>query len=241
MPSLWIRFNQKEWGYTRHEKQNFRCLECSKQFSENKEAKLIDEHTRELVRKALLERGSLNGICRIFDVSMPWLLDFIDFIISNLPDDLNAEVSCREGDDIEIAKLEVDELWSFIGNKKNDQCLWLILHKKSRQVLAMQVGPWDKKTAELLFAKLPESLKKAVYFTDKFNAYYETIPWSQHQPVNKQSGQTSYIERFNCTLRQKYARLVRKTLSFSKKLSNHIGLIKYFICDYNKQLRALPV
>ncbi len=139
-------------------------MECSKQFSENKEAKLIDEHTRELVRKALLERVSLNGIYRIFDVSMPRFLDFIDFIISNLPDDLNAEVSCREGDDIEIAKLEVDELWSFIGNKKNDQWLWLVLHKKSRQVLAMQVGSRDKKTAELLFAKLPESLKKSHLF-----------------------------------------------------------------------------
>ncbi|WP_255346659.1 IS1 family transposase, partial [Candidatus Protochlamydia sp. R18] len=52
-----------------------------------------------------------------------------------------------------------------------------------------------------------------------------------HQPVSKQSGQTSYIERFNCTRRQRCARLVRKTLSFSKKLTNYIGLIKYFICD----------
>ncbi|WP_445082291.1 IS1 family transposase [Candidatus Protochlamydia sp. W-9] len=56
------------------------------------------------------------------------------------------------------------------------------------------------------------------------------MPWSQHQPVSKQSGQTSDMERFNCILRQRCARLVRKTLSFSKKLTNHIGLIKYFIC-----------
>ena len=32
-----------------------------------------------------------------------------------------------------------------------------------------------------------------------------------------------YVERFNCTLRQRVSRLVRKTLSFSKKLENHIG------------------
>ncbi|MBS4163547.1 Uncharacterized protein PRO82_000850 [Candidatus Protochlamydia amoebophila] len=42
-------------------------------------------------------------------------------------------------------------------------------------------------------------------------------------------------------LRQRCARLVRKTLSFSKKLTNPIGLIKYFIYDYNGQLRALPI
>ncbi len=110
----------KKNGYTRHEKQNFRCLDCGKQFSESNEAKVINEHTRELIRKTLLERVSLNGICRIFDVSMPWLLDFIDFIVSSLPEDLNAEVICDEGNEIEIAKLEVDELWSFIGNSKRE-------------------------------------------------------------------------------------------------------------------------
>ncbi len=39
--------------------------------------------------------------------------------------------------------------------------------------------------------------------------------------VGKETGKTSYIERFNCTLAQRVSRLVRKTLSFSKKLENH--------------------
>ncbi|MGZ8215805.1 IS1 family transposase, partial [Methylomagnum sp.] len=43
------------------------------------------------------------------------------------------------------------------------------------------------------------------------------------------SGQTSHIERFNNTLRQRVARLARQTLSFSKSLENHIGAIWYFI------------
>jgi hypothetical protein len=37
------------------------------------------------------------------------------------------------------------------------------------------------------------------------------------------------------TLRQRVSRLVRKTLSFSKKVSNHIGAIWYFI-HYNVNL-----
>ena len=32
---------------------------------------------------------------------------------------------------------------------------------------------------------------------------------------------------------QRVPRLVRETLSFSKKLTHHIGAIKYFICHYN--------
>jgi insertion element IS1 protein InsB len=35
---------------------------------------------------------------------------------------------------------------------------------------------------------------------------------------------------------------VRETLSFSKKLANHIGAIKYFICHDNlTKATALPV
>jgi IS1 family transposase len=44
---------------------------------------------------------------------------------------------------------------------------------------------------------------------------------------------TNHIERFNNTLRQPVSRLVRETLSFSKKLAHHIGAIKYFLCHYN--------
>ena len=61
----------------------------------------------------------------------------------------------------------------------------------------------------------------------------------QHWAVGQDSGLTAYVERFNCTLRQRAARLVRKTLSFSKSLTHHIGAIKYFICHYNKQLAAI--
>ncbi len=41
------------------------------------------------------------------------------------------------------------------------------------------------------------------------------------------------MERFNNTLRQRVSRLVRETLSFSKKLENHTGAIKYYLCYHN--------
>ena len=58
----------------------------------------------------------------------------------------------------------------------------------------------------------------------------------RHKAVGKETGKTNYIERFNCTMRQRIARLVRKTLSFSKKLENHIGAIWLFVHHYNKSL-----
>ena len=51
--------------------------------------------------------------------------------------------------------------------------------------------------------------------------------------ANKRASLTNLLERFNNTLRQRVSRLVREALSFSKKLANHIGAIKLFICYYN--------
>jgi hypothetical protein len=61
---------------------------------------------------------------------------------------------------------------------------------------------------------------------------------SGRKAVGKETGKTSYIERFNNTLRQRVGRLVRKTLSFSKQLSNHIGAVWYFVHHYNASLQS---
>ena len=88
-----------------------------------------------------------------------------------------------------------------------------------------------------LWASLPPVYRQyAVAYTDFWEAYEQVIPSKRHRAVGKETGQTNRIERFNCTLRQRVSRLVRKTLSFSKKLENHIGAIWLFIHHYNASL-----
>ncbi len=77
------------------------------------------------------------------------------------------------------------------------------------------------------------------FFFHYWQAYVEVFKDNNHFGVGKDSGLTAYIERFNGTLTQRCSRLVRKALSFSKSLESHIGAIKYFICDYNLQMKAL--
>lgn len=69
--------------------------------------------------------------------------------------------------------------------------------------------------------------------------YEGVIPVAQRRAISKLARKTNHLERFNNTLRQRVSRLVRDTLAFSKKLANHIGAIKFFICDYN--LTKAPV
>lgn len=130
-------------------------------------------------------------------------------------------------------------MWSFVTKKENKQGLWLVMHTANRQIIAFHVGGRGEADAQLLWQKIPPTLKeKACFFTDFWKAYALIIDPDQHRATGKEQGFTNHIERFNNTLRQRCSRLVRETLSFSKKLENHIGAIKYFISHYNQQ-RAL--
>ena len=83
---------------------------------------------------------------------------------------------------------------------------------------------------------------QAMFYTDQYEAYKGVTPAEQHKVITKKARKTNCIERFNNTLRQRVSRLVRDTLAFSKKLANHIGAIKYFICHDNlTRTAALPV
>lgn len=136
--------------------------------------------------------------------------------------------------------IQLDEMWTFVGKKENKQWLWLALNPANRQIVAFHIGSRSGKDAQLFYEKIPAVFKGvAGFFSDYWQAYKQVFEQENHFAVGKDSGLTAYIERFNCTLRQRVARLGRKALSFSKSQLNHIGAIKYFICDYNKQVKAL--
>lgn len=62
--------------------------------------------------------------------------------------------------------------------------------------------------------------------------YVGGMPAAQ-PPIGKLARKTKHIERCTHTLRQRVSRLVRRALSFSKQLDNHIGAIKYCLYNYN--------
>ena len=67
-----------------------------------------------------------------------------------------------------------------------------------------------------------------------WESYRKALPEGRHRPVGKSSGQTNHVERWNCTLRQRLGRFVRKTLSFSKSETMHEICLVLFLHDYNR-------
>jgi insertion element IS1 protein InsB len=130
--------------------------------------------------------------------------------------------------------IEADEMWSFVGKKLVQVWVWGALDAETRAVVAMVTGDRSEETARALFAALPAEYRDgAIFLTDFWPAYRAALPDGRHGECNKGDGLTNHIERFWCTLRQRCARFVRKTLSFSKCPLNHVGALWFFIRLYN--------
>lgn len=143
---------------------------------------------------------------------------------------------------VEVANpvLELDELWSFVLKKARKRWIWIALCRQTRQVVAYVVGDRSAKTCRRLWQALPEPYRHVHCYMDFWEAYSQVLPEAQHTAVGKESGQTAHVERWNLTLRQRLARFVRRTLSFSKSEKMHEACLRLFIHRYNYS-RALTL
>ncbi|HEY9879298.1 MAG TPA: IS1 family transposase [Leptolyngbyaceae cyanobacterium] len=219
-------------GRIHNGKQRFKCHDCGRQFVEQPTKKVIDQATRNLIDRLLLERISLAGIARAVQVSEQWLQTYVNEKYAGVP--RQVQVAPKKKGKL---TMQCDELWSFVDNKGNKQWVWLALDVDTREIVGVYIGNRDEAAARKLWYSLPAVYRQcAVAYTDFWAAYGTVFPSKRHQAVGKETGLTSYIERFNNTLCQRVSRLVRKTLSFSKLLENHTGAIWYFIHHYNASL-----
>lgn len=220
-------------GMTRRGKQNHKCRDCGRQFVENPQWQPKDKDTLSLINLLLLEKIPLAGIARATGVSNSWLQAYVN--------EAYAQVA-RTASVVPKAKgkltVQMNKLWSFVDDKGNKQWVWLAIDADTREIIGGHVADRSRASARQLWQSIPAVYRQcAKVYTDYWESYKTVIPSKRHCAVGKESGLTSYIERLNNTMRQRVSRLVRKTLSFSKKLENHIGAIWTFIHEYNRLVR----
>jgi insertion element IS1 protein InsB len=124
-----------------------------------------------------------------------------------------------------VDEAELDEMWSFVGNKKQPRWLWQALDHRTGQVLAYVFGRRKDEVFQELKALL-EPFGITRYFTDGGGAYQRHLDPDQHE-VGKRH--TQQLERKHLTLRTRLKRLVRKTICFSKSIEMHDTVIGLFI------------
>ncbi|WP_243221633.1 IS1 family transposase [Methylobacter sp. S3L5C] len=103
---------------------------------------------------------------------------------------------------------ELDEQWSYVGNKSNQRWLWHAIDHATNIVLAYMFG----KRKDVVFQKLkallePFGIKR--YYTDHWGAYERHLDADKHE-IGKRN--TQKIERKNLNFRTWIKRLACKTI-----------------------------
>ena len=178
---------------------------------------------------------------------------------------------------IVVRFLQMDELWSYVKNKKKQHWVFIGLESRTKFWINFELGSRTTCTA----SRLVENIKRLatwgqgslIVTTDKLAAYKNALEKHMHDTpyvylqivkrkfkrklltvkkvfvkgtVNdfpEKTCNTSFIERFNLTLRQHVSFLQRKTLGYCKRKANFstamwINLFNYNYIQHHRSLRV---
>lgn len=129
-------------------------------------------------------------------------------------------------------------MWSFVQSKKQPVWLWIALCRRTKQVVSYHLGKRDEQSFDEFYHKIPPAYAGCKSTSDGFQIY-KKISKYWHTGGKKKNGKTAQVEAFNTILRQRLARLVRKTCAFSKSLLMHEMVIRIFIQEYNEAIQSV--
>jgi IS1 family transposase/transposase-like protein len=211
-------------GLTSYKIQKYLCKECKRQFLSRdtlvyKKASDIDSRNQQIIR--LLERG--NGVRDI-----EYIMNINRNTVLNIISKLSLKITPRH----KIYKsIQVDELWSFVGNKKNKKWTIYAYAPDSKEILATVTGRRDAATVQKLYNALKQlDVQIQEYCTDNWDSFAKVFVKENHK-IGKEY--TKHIEGVNCLFRHRISRLVRRTCCFSKKLQHHANAIGLIIAGIN--------
>ncbi|MDR1443758.1 MAG: IS1 family transposase, partial [Treponema sp.] len=120
--------------------------------------------------------------------------------------------------------LEIDEFWTYVGEKKNKVWLIYAYHRESGEIAAYVRGKRDIKTAERLRKRIKElGISYGRIAADNWDSFLAVFGEDGHL-VGK--AHTVGIEGNNCRLRH---RVFRRTCCFSKSIIKAFDMAFFYI------------
>ena len=78
-----------------------------------------------------------------------------------------------------IQEMEFDEMWHFIGSKKNKKWIIKALDRSTGRTVAWVTGGRDAATFSRLYDKV-KHLNKCIFYTDDWDAFSKVLPAERH-------------------------------------------------------------
>jgi IS1 family transposase len=169
---------------------------------------------------------------------------------------------------VEVTRLELDELWSYVGKKQRrvkqtdpadlgDQYVFIGIDATRKAIISYRVGKRDSDNTNAFLADLRQRIaNRPEISSDGFSAYPDAVErafgldCSFAQIIKQYHGaqrkvSTSYVERGNLSVRVASRRFTRLTNGFSKKLANHVAAVSLYVAHFNlccvhESLRITP-
>jgi IS1 family transposase/transposase-like protein len=231
-------------GFSKDGKQRYRCEnpECSRRtFILNHSHPGRTKEVKEKIIEMSQNGSGIRDTARVLKVSRTTVtkelkkksakIKYVNekFLATVNPEKVEVEILLMETEACQgIKEAELDEMWSFVGKKKNQRWLWHAIDKLTGKVLAYVFGR-RKDEIFLKLKKLLEPFGIKHYCTDGYGAYQRHLPEDKHEISKKK---TQRIEQKHTNLRTRIKRLQRKTICFSKSEEMHDTVIGIFINKY---------
>ncbi|MHC6201730.1 IS1 family transposase [Breznakiellaceae bacterium SP9] len=196
---------------TKSKKQNYICKDCGKQFIDERD---LEQNGRKpwviaLIMIMLVRGSGIRDVAEVLKVSIYKVLKVLTTS--------KYEIKPKQA---HYDTLEVDEFWTYVGNKKNKKWFIYAYHRETGEIVAFVWGKRDYKTAKRLLDKIKTlGITVEKYATDWWSSFIKTFKDENHA-VGKEF--TQGIEGNNCRIRHRLRRAFRRTCCFSKKLLNHV-------------------
>ena len=213
----------KKNGTSRNGKQRFLCCneKCShKTFVENYTHKAYDPNVRSQIFFSIVNGSGTRATARTLGIAkdtvtkalrsiegLLWYVNY-DYLNSHRNDDIKVEF-------VPVNEVEMDEMWSFVGDKSQQYWLWWAIDHNTGEPLAFHFGTREHKNLDELLALLSPFDITIVYSDNNF-AYKSRVTGSE---VITGKENTQKIERKHLSLRTWCSRLVRKGSAFFQRPS----------------------
>ena len=193
-------------------RQRYKCSDCGYNYTVELKSTAFSASVKRQALQLYLEGLGFRSIGRFLGVSHVSVQKWIKKFGQGL-EDLKSEN--------EISIVEMDEMHTYIGNKKNIAGSGLLLIECGKKFINCSFGSRGTETGQLLWEKL-EKKEIGEVMTDHWRAYAEFLPETIH---TQSKAETYTVEGYNSILRHFLARLRRKTKCYTKSLE----MLKYSV------------
>ena len=194
--------------------QRYKCKKCSKRQQSDYKYRAYKADINHQIIKLTKEGVGIRGLGRCLGISTSTVLARI----KRIGNDIHAPAISH------YREYEVDEMWTFQGSKHRPLWIGYALDRKSRKVVAFNIGSRSIEMLTPIFKSVNDAKPKKV-FTDYLVHYLSLVPCKIHIRGKRN---TNHIERHNLNLRTHLKRLNRKTICFTRSTAILAAILKIY-------------